>query len=379
MRIRRFLHLAIIALSISNISVAQNMSHTFVVDGELQAKSDNIKVYNGNISGTNSAINGQYGTIEIYGGNLTSIDDKTLYTKYSPITVDNGTITSTNSTAIVTPSNLTINNGTITGKIAIANEEVIYSDRITTINNGHIIGTENAAIEITGTSSTNKVVVKGGTIEGATNGINTTQTLVIGQDNNTINTDSPVIIGHGQYAINVEYYTAFYDGILKGRQTGYHGLISIIPDGSLIKNDYESFPEHRMNFFILLKSLISNSFESLFRAQNLTFNKDVMLKSTEGGFTNATDAADYLVSKGIPFRDAHGIIGKLVLYCSENGKTLSQLSLKEYKAISPAFEEDIFDAVSIRTCIDKRITKGAPGSDAVRAHIESCEKYLNNI
>ena len=211
-----------------------------------------VKVYNGNISGTNSAINGQYGTIEIYGGNLTSIDDKTLYTKYSPITVDNGTITSTNSTAIVTPSNLTINNGTITGKIAIANEEVIYSDRITTINNGHIIGTENAAIEITGTSSTNKVVVKGGTIEGATNGINTTQTLVIGQDNNTINTDSPVIIGHGQYAINVEYYTAFYDGILKGRQTGYHGLISIIPDGSLIKNDYEYINknEYQTNYLI---------------------------------------------------------------------------------------------------------------------------------
>lgn len=93
----------------------------------------------------------------------------------------------------------------------------------------------------------------------------------------------------------------------------------------------------------------------------MRFNKPVMEESAKAGFTNATDAADYLVGKGVPFRDAHGIIGQLVLTCIERGCALDDLPLDDYRAISPAFDEDIYDAISLETCVKKRKTKGAPG------------------
>ena len=108
----------------------------------------------------------------------------------------------------------------------------------------------------------------------------------------------------------------------------------------------------------------------------MSFNKGQMRKSAEGGFTNATDAADYLVNHGVPFRDAHGIIGELVLYCIDNNKTLGELSLNEYKNISPVFEEDIYDAISMETCIGKRNTIGAPGQQAMEEVIKIYGKYL---
>ena len=108
----------------------------------------------------------------------------------------------------------------------------------------------------------------------------------------------------------------------------------------------------------------------------MTFRKDRMRASAEGGFTNATDAADYLVNHGVPFRDAHGIIGQLVLYCIDKGISLGEMSLDEYKAISPVFEEDIYDAISMETCVNKRNTIGAPGPDAMAKAIDTYEKYL---
>ena len=108
----------------------------------------------------------------------------------------------------------------------------------------------------------------------------------------------------------------------------------------------------------------------------MSFNKGQMRKSAEGGFTNATDAADYLVNHGVPFRDAHGIIGELVLYCIDNNKTLGELSLNEYKNISPVFEEDIYNAISMETCIGKRNTIGAPGQQAMEEVIKIYGKYL---
>ena len=106
------------------------------------------------------------------------------------------------------------------------------------------------------------------------------------------------------------------------------------------------------------------------------FNKDRMYASANGGFTNATDAADYLVVKGVPFRDAHGIIGRLVLYCIEQGKAIDECSLDELKKISDVFEEDIYKAISLETCVDKRLTIGAPGAEAMEKVIEINEKYL---
>ena len=108
----------------------------------------------------------------------------------------------------------------------------------------------------------------------------------------------------------------------------------------------------------------------------MKLNKERMNESSRHGFTNATDAADYLVNHGVPFRDAHGIVGQLVLYCIDKGIALDDMSLEEYKAISPVFGEDIYDAISMETCVNKRKTIGAPGPDAMRKVIEIYTKYL---
>lgn len=108
----------------------------------------------------------------------------------------------------------------------------------------------------------------------------------------------------------------------------------------------------------------------------MKFNKERMYASANGGFTNATDAADYLVNHGVPFRDAHGIIGQLVLYCIGQNKAIDELSLDELKAISPVFEEDIYDAISMETCVSKRLTIGAPGQEAMKKVIEIQRAYL---
>ena len=109
----------------------------------------------------------------------------------------------------------------------------------------------------------------------------------------------------------------------------------------------------------------------------MTFRKDVMEESAKKGFTNATDAADYLVNHGVPFRDAHGIVGQLVLACIERGISLDELPLEEYKKISPVFEEDIYQAISMKTCVEKRTTMGAPGRTAMEQVIKVYRKQLD--
>ncbi len=119
---------------------------------------------------------------------------------------------------------------------------------------------------------------------------------------------------------------------------------------------------------------------SLFNGMLATmkFNKDVMRRSANKGFTNATDAADYLVNHGVPFRDAHGIVGQIVLYCIDKGIAIDDMSLEELKAISPVFEEDIYDAISMETCVNKRLTIGAPGKEAMEKVIAIEKEYLKN-
>ncbi len=109
---------------------------------------------------------------------------------------------------------------------------------------------------------------------------------------------------------------------------------------------------------------------------SMSFRKDVMEISAKNGFTNATDAADYLVNHGVPFRDAHGIVGQLVLFCIEKGIALDDMTLEEYKAISPVFEEDIYDAISLKTCVEKRMTIGAPGQEAMKRVIEIYKRKI---
>lgn len=108
----------------------------------------------------------------------------------------------------------------------------------------------------------------------------------------------------------------------------------------------------------------------------ITFKKNHMAKSAMNGFTNATDAADYLVNNGVAFRDSHSIIGQLVLYCIENNTSLSDLTLDEYKQFSPVFKEDIYDAISLETCVNKRNTMGGPGVEAMKEVIKSYQEYL---
>ena len=106
--------------------------------------------------------------------------------------------------------------------------------------------------------------------------------------------------------------------------------------------------------------------------KTMTIRKDNMEAAALGGFTNATDLADYLVKKGLPFRETHAISGKLVHYCIENGISLLDVSLDKLKEFSPAFEEDVYDAISLKTCVEGRSLIGGPAPDTVK-------KYLDNL
>ena len=110
--------------------------------------------------------------------------------------------------------------------------------------------------------------------------------------------------------------------------------------------------------------------------RSMQFNKARMKDSARHGFTNATDAADYLVNHGMPFRDAHGIVGQLVLTCIDKKIALDELPLEEYQKICPAFEKDIYDAISLETCVNKRITTGAPGRMAMEETLAMYKKYM---
>lgn len=111
--------------------------------------------------------------------------------------------------------------------------------------------------------------------------------------------------------------------------------------------------------------------------RTIKFNNSVMEKSAMRGFTNATDAADYLVNKGVPFRDAHGIIGRLVLSCLELNKSIDELSIEQLKEISEVFEPDVYEAISLKTCVEKRLTVGAPGPLAMEKVLKVYKDFLD--
>ncbi len=107
-------------------------------------------------------------------------------------------------------------------------------------------------------------------------------------------------------------------------------------------------------------------------------NKENMYHSAGKGFTNATDAADWLVKNQVPFREAHAIIGKLVLYAIEKNKTLEELSLEEYKEVSPIFNETIYDSITLEACVNNRKVDGGPSRESVEKVIFINENYLLN-
>ena len=108
----------------------------------------------------------------------------------------------------------------------------------------------------------------------------------------------------------------------------------------------------------------------------MTVRKDNMLKGSKGGFTNATDAADYLVKKGMPFREAHSVVGNLVFYCIEHNKALDDLSIDEYKSFSDIIEDDIYTAISMETCVNDRKVIGGPAEATVNDAIKKSEEFL---
>ena len=111
----------------------------------------------------------------------------------------------------------------------------------------------------------------------------------------------------------------------------------------------------------------------------MTVKKDAMLNAAKGGFTNATDAADWLVKQGVPFRDAHAIIGKLVLYCIEHNTNLDDLSLAEYKAISPVFDESVYAAINVNECAQARKVIGGPAKEVTTAAIAANKEYFKTV
>ena len=110
-----------------------------------------------------------------------------------------------------------------------------------------------------------------------------------------------------------------------------------------------------------------------------TFRKDVMARGAAGGFTNATDAADYLVKKGMPFREAHAVVGRLVLHCIKEDKALLDLSLQELRTFSELFDEDVFEALSLQACVNLRNIPGGPAPEAVQASIDAGRAFLDGF
>ena len=108
----------------------------------------------------------------------------------------------------------------------------------------------------------------------------------------------------------------------------------------------------------------------------MKIDRAVMERSATMGFTNATDLADYLVTRGVPFRDAHGYVGQIVLKCIEKGCAIDDLTMDELKAVCPEFREDVYEAISLQACVEKRRTKGAPGLDPIKEEIEEAARFL---
>ena len=105
-------------------------------------------------------------------------------------------------------------------------------------------------------------------------------------------------------------------------------------------------------------------------------NSESMRKGASGGFTNATDGADYLVKKGMPFRDAHAVIGKLVFYAISQDKSLEELTLEEFRQFSDIFDEDVYEAISVETCVSCRNIIGGPAKEAMEKTISQAKEIL---
>ena len=106
----------------------------------------------------------------------------------------------------------------------------------------------------------------------------------------------------------------------------------------------------------------------------MKINAENMLQEAKGGFINATDVADYLAARGVPFREAHAVVGRLVLHCIEQGITLEEVPLEQYKEFSSVFDADIFEAISVNACVSRRDVPGGTGTSRVSAALEEARR-----
>lgn len=113
--------------------------------------------------------------------------------------------------------------------------------------------------------------------------------------------------------------------------------------------------------------------------RTMQVHRDTMAFGAKGGFTNATDLADYLAKKGVPFREAHELVGRIVLHCSKNGMGLEDLSLSDYQKLSPVFEEDLFSSIGIEFCVRARKITGGPSPETVSKGIKMSRMLLENL
>ena len=152
------------------------------------------------------------------------------------------------------------------------------------------------------------------------------------------------------------------------------GLLTVMKGLPLAYN--KDMQEDKEAFFDARDTLVKGLTVFTAMLKTVTFRTDVMAAGASGGFTNATDCADYLVKKGVPFRDAHRVVGELVAHCLNENKALLDLTLPELQAFHPAFGEDVFEDLSMLSCVEKRRVPGAPAPDMVQAAIDSARAKL---
>jgi argininosuccinate lyase len=154
------------------------------------------------------------------------------------------------------------------------------------------------------------------------------------------------------------------------------GLLTVMKGIPLAYN--KDMQEDKEAFFDARDTLVKALTVFTAMLKTVTFRKDEMERGASGGFTNATDCADYLVKKGLPFRDAHRVVGELVAYCLNEKKALLDLSLEELQKFHPAFGEDVFEDLSMISCVEKRDIPGAPAPARVQQAIDSAREKLKN-
>ena len=160
-----------------------------------------------------------------------------------------------------------------------------------------------------------------------------------------------------------------------GRVYGHlMGLLTVMKGLPLAYN--KDMQEDKEAFFDARDTLVKGLTVFTAMLRTVTFRRDVMERGASGGFTNATDCADYLVKKGVAFRDAHKVVGELVAHCLNEDKALLDLSLEELKQFHPAFEQDVFDDLSMKACVEKRRIPGAPAPEMVERAIARAREEL---